>query len=118
MLGSYCGRAVEQSHCWALGPAHGHAVEHSPADPGEGEKELILHGHSVNVRPRAGLPTSASDDALEAACGGGGSAGDLAVHARAGELAVAPVPPALGRSSAPPSGPAPHPCWLRAGSAG
>ncbi|KAK9821995.1 hypothetical protein WJX81_006133 [Elliptochloris bilobata] len=45
-----------------------------------------------------GLPPSASDDALDRS--GGGSAGDLMVHARAGDEPAAPAPPnALGRSS-------------------
>jgi hypothetical protein len=61
----------------------------------------LVRSFSLTLCPRAGLPSSASDDALEAACGGGGSAGDLSVHARAGEHAIAPVPPVLGRSSAP-----------------
>ena len=49
---------------------------------------------------RAGLPPSASDDALDRS--GAGSAGDLMVHARAGEDPIAPAPPnMLCRSSAP-----------------
>lgn len=49
----------------------------------------------------AGLPASASDDALER-CGAGGSVGELAIHAHAGEDSMAPAAPGLGRSSAPP----------------
>ena len=48
----------------------------------------------------AGLPASASDDALER-CGATGSVGELAIHAHAGEDSLAPAAPGLGRSSAP-----------------